>query len=89
MIRFIGHDLPPHRLFDQGVPGRYNASHAEKQAFVADPSVSSVSVTKNMCSDCQNFFRKAAVQQGRDLSVTDPTMTRTFRPDGTVQSVKK
>ncbi len=79
----IGHALKPSGASDNGEPGRYNASHAEKQQAIARPN-EPVGVSNPMCSDCKNFFSKLAQSTGRQQVVTDPDVTRVFNPDGTV-----
>jgi hypothetical protein len=86
----IGHDLAPNRAFDQsrrlgldGWPGRYQASHAEKQQALTAPD-HPIAVTKPMCADCQEFFRRHAIHTGRPQVVTDPDGTRLFHPDGRI-----
>jgi RHS repeat-associated protein len=81
----IGHNLKSHP-WDQGEPGQFNASHAEKQQAVARPG-EPVGVSNPMCADCQNFFSKQAEALGEPQVVTDPNVTRIFHPDGTVTVV--
>jgi hypothetical protein len=80
----------PNRAFDQsrrlgsdGWPGRYQASHAEKQQALTAPD-HPIAVTKPMCADCQGFFRRQAIHTGRPQIVTDPDGTRLFHPDGRI-----
>jgi hypothetical protein len=86
----IGHDLAPNRAFDQsrrmgsdGWPGRYQASHAEKQQALTAPD-HPIAVTKPMCPDCVEFFHRHAIHTGRPQIVTDPDGTRLFHPDGRI-----
>ena len=84
----IGHDLTPNRARDQssrpdGWPGRYQASHAEKQQALTAPD-HPIAVSKPMCPDCQEFFRRQAIHTGRPQIVTDPDGTRLFHPDGRI-----
>jgi hypothetical protein len=86
----IGHDLAPNRAFDQsrrlgsdGWPGRYQASHAEKQQALTAPD-HPIAVSKPMCPDCQEFFLRHAIHTGRPQVVTDPDGTRLFHPDGRI-----
>jgi hypothetical protein len=87
----IGHDLPAAGAMDQGVPGQYNASHAEKQAIVNNPAANQVDVSRPMCTDCQAFFQAEAAAQNRPIVVSDPNAIRTFLPNGnvTVMPLKK
>jgi hypothetical protein len=86
----IGHELTPVGGPDQvsrgGFPGKFNASHAEKQLAVARPN-DPIAVSRPMCSDCQGFFRAQAEYTGKPQVVTDPDMTRVFQPDGTVTEI--
>ena len=86
--RRIGHDLTPNRARDQswrsdGWPGKYQASHAEKQQALTAPD-HPIAVTKPMCPDCQEFLRRQAIDTGRPQVVTDPDGTRLFHPDGRI-----
>jgi len=71
--------------YDQGTPGLYHASHAERQkALTAEwPHLG---VSKPMCEDCNGWFRKFAHYQGRDWYVTDPNGVWIFRKDGIVNA---
>ncbi len=88
----IGHDLKPSGAFDQvnqgGFPGKFNASHAEKQMTIASPG-DPIGVSKPMCPDCVNFFKSNAQYTGNPQTVTDPEMTRIFNPNGTVTEIPK
>ena len=79
----IGHELKPHKLFDDGVPGRFNACHAEKQMSVVAPD-KPIAVSSPMCSDCQSYFRATARYTDKSQVVADPDKTRIFYPDGRV-----
>lgn len=74
-----GHELAPDIRCDNGVEGRYNASHAEKQMNVL--SSKPVGVTKPMCDDCKLYYQKEATQTGQTMVVTDPYKTRIFSPN--------
>lgn len=86
----IGHDLQAAGGADQvnggGFPGKYHASHAEKQHSVARPN-EPVAVNIKQCPDCQKYFSKEAIFRGQDQIVTDPEMTRIFHPDGSVTRI--
>ena len=71
--------------YNQGTPGLYHASHAERQkALTAEwPHLG---VSKPMCEDCNGWFRKFAQYQGRDWYVTDPNGVWIFRKDGVVNA---
>ena len=80
--RRIGHDLTPNRARDQssrldGWPGKYQASHAEKQQALTAPD-HPIAVTKPMCPDCREFFRRHAIDSGHPQVVTDPDGRRLF-----------
>ena len=68
---------------DQGVPGQYFASHAERQ-MALNAEWPHIGVSKAMCPDCQGWFRSLAQYQHRDWYVTDPNGTWIFRTDGSV-----
>ncbi|MET3131329.1 hypothetical protein AAKU55_001591, partial [Oxalobacteraceae bacterium GrIS 1.11] len=80
----IGHDLRAAGAMDQGIPGQYNASHAEKQTIFNNPNASQVDVSRAMCTDCQSYYQAEAKAQGRPLVVSDPNGVRTFYPNGDV-----
>jgi uncharacterized Zn-binding protein involved in type VI secretion len=80
----IGHDLQRAGAMDQGKPGQYSASHAEKQSAVNNPETDSYGVSRPMCRDCQRWFSREAIFRGRDVRVEDPDMVRIFKPDGEV-----
>lgn len=86
----IGHPLDPDtRGFrDQtsrpdGFPGKFNASHAEKQQALTSPG-SDIAVTRPMCDDCVGFHSRLAKHTGQPLLVTDPEKSHLFLPDGHV-----
>jgi hypothetical protein len=83
----IGHELKPNTYLDQGVPGRYNASHAEKQLSIV--SDGPIAVSRSMCPDCQGYFQKLAGSTGKSYTVGDPDVIREFRPDGTIAARTK
>ena len=78
----MGHPRTPY-FRDQGVPGQYFASHAERQ-MALNAEWPHIGVSKAMCADCQNWFRSLAQYQRRDWYVTDPNGTWIFRTDGSV-----
>jgi len=80
----IGHELRAAGAMDQGVPGQYSASHAEKQVIVNNPGAAQVDVSRPMCTDCQAFYKAEAAAQNRPLIVSDPNATRIFLPNGNV-----
>jgi hypothetical protein len=81
----IGHRLQRAGAFDRGEPGRYFASHAEKQLAVSSPEP--IAVSSPMCHNCYDFMRKLAIDEGRVIPVEDPVFTRWFYPSGKVRTV--
>jgi hypothetical protein len=79
----IGHKLTPHGHDAPGKPGSYHAVHAEKQAIVEHPNAP-VAVTREMCPDCVNFFKREAAFQKANQVVKDPVATRVFEPSGAI-----
>lgn len=58
--RQIGHAIKDLGMRDHGVVGSQRASHAERQVALLSPR-QPIGVTKPMCSDCQEYFRRLAV----------------------------
>ena len=83
----IGHDLRNTGANDQGVPGRYNASHAEKQLSIV--SDNPIGISQPMCLDCQNYFNKLASSEGKTYVTADPHTIRIFEPDDAVTVIKR
>lgn len=77
----MGMPIRTHGL-DNGTPGQYYNSHAEKQAEVANPS-SFIKVSRAMCDDCVDFFSRKAVHDQQTKRVSDPNGVNVFRPNGT------
>jgi hypothetical protein len=75
----IGHTLKTD-IFDNGIPGQYNASHAEKQLSLL--SNNALGVSKPMCLDCIECFKKLAKKLKVEKVVADPNVTRIFMADG-------
>lgn len=75
---------------DGGIQGRAQASHTEKKGYMAarestppgEPIV--MGISKGMCDQCIGFMMRAAKKDGRDVIVSDPNVTRIFKPDGSV-----
>ena len=78
----MGYPRTPHGL-DQGVPGRYNGSHAERQKALRATDTS-LGISKDMCEDCGGWFRSYAHHTQKTWYVTDPNGTWVFKPDGTI-----
>ena len=68
---------------DMGTKGRYFMSHAERQKALT-AKYPEIGVSRPMCSDCTDWFRRFAQYQKRDWCVTDPEGTWIFKTDGTV-----
>ena len=83
----IGHKLCNAGANDQGVPGRYNASHAEKQLSII--SDNPIGISQPMCTDCQGYFKNLAIGEGREYVTADPNFIRIFSPDGVVTEIKR
>ena len=83
----IGHKLRNAGANDQGVPGRYNASHAEKQLSII--SDNPIGISQPMCTDCQGYFKNLAIGEGREYVTADPNFIRIFSPDGVVTEIKR
>jgi hypothetical protein len=62
--------------FDGGVPGQYNASHAELQAWHADPG-NPIVVSRPMCNSCRPQFQNLADGNNTTIHVGDSASTRT------------
>ena len=78
------HPRVPHRN-DMGTKGRYFMSHAERQKALT-AKYPEIGVSRHMCSDCTDWFRRFAQYQKRDWCVTDPEGTWIFKTDGTVMA---
>jgi hypothetical protein len=76
----IDHNLPMHPQ-DKDWDGQWNACHAEKQLSMK--TTEPIGISKEMCENCQNYFRKQAQFKGKTLVTKDPKTTRIFYPDGT------
>ena len=78
------HPRVPHHN-DMGTKGRYFMSHAERQKALT-AKYPEIGVSRPMCSDCTDWFRRFAQYQKRDWCVTDPEGTWIFKTDGTVMA---
>jgi len=76
------HPRVPHHN-DMGTKGRYFMSHAERHKALT-AKYPEIGVSRPMCSDCTDWFRRFAQYQKRDWCVTDPEGTWIFKTDGTV-----
>jgi hypothetical protein len=64
---------------DQGVPGRFHASHAEAQQMASAPA-QPIGVDRPMCATCQKMLQHAATYSDQPLLVRDPDHARLFLP---------
>ena len=64
---------------DNGNPGAYFASHAERQLALLEPNAL-IEVSSEMCADCRDFFQALANYRGVTQQVTDPVQTHIFEP---------
>lgn len=76
----MGMPVRTHGL-DNGTPGQYFNSHAEKQAEVANPG-SDIAVSRPMCDDCLDFFSRKAAYDNQEKRVLDPKGMNIFLPSG-------
>lgn len=72
-------------LFRYGIPGKYNASHAEKQMSII--SDKPIGISNTMCKDCRDYFCTLAIHSGRTIVTADPQYVRIFQSDGTVKEI--
>lgn len=82
----IGHKLRNSGANDQGTPGKYNASHAEKQLSII--SEQPIGISQPMCSDCQNYFKQLSIKSGKVYIIADTNTIRIFNPDGSVNEIE-
>jgi hypothetical protein len=73
---------------DGGFDGKYNSSHAEKQLLTEKPN-EPTGVSRDMCTDCQNFAKKQAIHTQKEVVVSDPSGTHVFHPDGSFDFIPK
>jgi hypothetical protein len=73
--------ITPAGFRDHGVDGQYHASHAERQAALAEPGTP-IGVDRPMCDDCIDWFKQYAEHHKIEQRVTDPTGVNVFHPDG-------
>jgi hypothetical protein len=91
--RDIGEPTPGH-FADRNVPGEINASHAERivarqhtadaQGGGGEPSTRPIGVSRDTCGSCRSWLRAHARSTGTTHVVADPSFTRVFHGDGTV-----
>jgi hypothetical protein len=88
LSRQMGYDIPAAGAMDNGVPGRFFASHAETQMAAMHPN-QPIAVSREMCQQCQNWFSALARHRGQNQVVADPRWVRFFRADGTVVAIPR
>jgi hypothetical protein len=66
---------------DHGVDGQYDASHAERQAAVANRN-EPIEVDRAMCDECIDWFQALAKHRGVPQQVTDPSGVNRFDENG-------
>jgi hypothetical protein len=88
----IGHPLTPKGALDHvkdgGFPGKFDASHAEKQ-LAATRGSTPIAVSREMCDDCIEFFKKLAQYRKECQVVADPRWVRVFRSDGYIVEIPR
>jgi RHS repeat-associated protein len=86
----IGFVLPANKN-DQGVVGRWAASHAEKQAYEVAPG-KPIGVSRDMCGadsgQCIGYFRHLSIFYQQTNVVADPYTVRIFRSDGSIKVIE-
>lgn len=87
LARNMGFEFPGVSKYDQGVPGRYHASHVEAQMGALAPG-RPMAVSNSMCSTCQDFLSRLAQYRQEIQVVADPYMTRVFYPSGVICGVR-
>ena len=74
----MGYQLGTH-IYDQGVSGRYYASHAEKQMSVVAPNQPlAISHPNGMCADCINYFKQYSIYSKMPQVIADPNGVNIF-----------
>lgn len=78
---------------DNGAPGQYFHTHAERLVHEAHPG-QPIGVSRPMCNkggldyaDCVNHFQNLAEDEKRVLVVADPDKTRVFHPDSQIDEL--
>lgn len=84
----IGHGLACSGYLDKGVPGRYNASHAEKQISIIAPD-KPIAVSRPMCDDCPKYFTSLARFTDKPQVVSDTEYVRIFYPNGKIEKIRE
>jgi len=81
----IGHPIKKHK-FDQGVPGQFYASHAERQAALLHSGIIEIH-PHPMCPDCVAWFRRHAASTKKQWVVRDPKNINIFYSDGSLKQI--
>ncbi|MCX4745890.1 hypothetical protein OG455_10185 [Kitasatospora sp. NBC_01287] len=68
-------------LDNEAGSGSYYLSHAEKQASTLNPD-DPISVSREMCDNCIDWFAERSRMPGQTIYVTDPDAINVFQPDG-------
>ncbi|MER7662526.1 polymorphic toxin-type HINT domain-containing protein [Streptomyces sp. NPDC096193] len=79
----MGMPAIPHGL-DGGVPGRYQDSHVEVQAIVANKGAP-IHVDREMCGPCQEFASWYAAKNDVDIVISDPVGIKKFWRNGDME----
>ena len=85
----IGHKLRRSGGADHGVPGKSQASHAEKKISVLEPN-KPIGVNRlTVCGDCQAYFQALAKYRGKTQIVVNSKQVWVFTSDGRKFSLPK
>lgn len=66
---------------DDDIPYSFYASHAEKMLFTLD-KINVIGVSRNMCTDCQDYFWAKAKADNEPKIIADPSAIHIFMQDG-------
>ena len=69
--------------FSLRVPGIYNASHGERQAWIASGYASTGCVSRELCGDCVLHFSAGAAARQQSVTLHAPQTTWRFQPTQT------
>jgi hypothetical protein len=85
----IGHKLRRSGGADHGVPGKSQASHAEKKISVLEPNKPIGVNGLTVCGDCQAYFQALAKYRGKTQIVVNSKQVWVFTADGRKFSLPK
>ena len=85
----IGHKLRESGGADHGVPGKSQASHAEKKISVIEPNKPIGVNGLTVCGDCQAYFQALAKYRGQNQVVVNSKQVWVFTSDGRKISLPK